>query len=50
MDDPPHGAAIDGLEQLAAAGPVTLLYAARDEVHNEAVVLAEYLSSGDRRS
>ena len=41
--------AAGALQQLAAAGPVTLLYAARDEAHNEAVVLAEYLS-GDHRS
>lgn len=35
-----------GLEPLLAAareGPVTLLYAARDEEHNNAVVLREYL-------
>ena len=30
---------------LAQKGPVTLLYAARDTEHNEAVVLASYLSS-----
>lgn len=30
--------------RLAAGEPVTLLYAARDERHNNAVALAEYLS------
>ncbi|MCC6105879.1 DUF488 domain-containing protein [Acetobacter sp.] len=30
---------------LAQKGPVTLLYGARDTEHNEAVVLASYLSS-----
>jgi uncharacterized protein YeaO (DUF488 family) len=32
------------LRKLAADGPLTLLYAARDEAHNEAVVLAEQLA------
>ena len=31
------------LREMAAAGPLTLLYAARDTAHNEAVVLAEQL-------
>lgn len=31
------------LRRLVAAGPVTLLFAARDEAHNSAVVLAEWL-------
>ena len=31
------------LRELARAGPLTLLYGARDGVHNHAVVLAEYL-------
>jgi uncharacterized protein YeaO (DUF488 family) len=35
------------LRDLAATGPVTLLYAARDDAHNEAVVLAEQLSAKD---
>jgi uncharacterized protein YeaO (DUF488 family) len=34
------------LRDMAAAEPVTLLYAARDTTHNEAVVLAEQLSAG----
>ena len=33
------------LHDMAAAEPVTLLYAARDTTHNEAVVLAEQLSA-----
>ncbi|MES3029357.1 DUF488 domain-containing protein [Phenylobacterium sp.] len=28
---------------LVEAGPVTLIYGARDEIHNQAVALAEYL-------
>jgi uncharacterized protein YeaO (DUF488 family) len=34
------------LRDMAAADHVTLLYAARDAAHNEAVVLAEQLSAG----
>ena len=36
------------LFEMAATEPVTLLYAAGDTTHNEAVVLAEHLSTGDR--
>ena len=35
------------LRAAAAEGPVTLLYAAKDTAHNEAVVLAEQLSAAD---
>ena len=42
-----NGAALAPLRDLAARGTVTLLYAARDEQHNEAVVLREVL--GERR-
>lgn len=35
------------LRQRAADGMVTLLYAARDEKHNHALVLADFLSDGD---
>jgi uncharacterized protein YeaO (DUF488 family) len=38
-------AAVPALAQMAAAGSVTLLYAARDTTRNEAVVLAEYVST-----
>lgn len=34
------------LRQRAADGPVTIVYAARDEEHNNAVVAAELLRSG----
>jgi uncharacterized protein YeaO (DUF488 family) len=36
-------AALDQLRRLVAAGPVTLVYGARDETHNQAVVLREVL-------
>ena len=32
-----------------AAGPVTLLYAARDDAHNHALVLADYMRNFPRR-
>lgn len=35
--------AVEALHTLARQGPVTLLFGARDEVHNEAVVLREVL-------
>jgi uncharacterized protein YeaO (DUF488 family) len=35
--------AVKRLREIAAQGPVTLLYGARDEVHNQAAALAEYL-------
>lgn len=38
-------AAVQRLADLAQTGRVTLIYAARDEVHNEAVVLKEYLET-----
>ena len=37
--------AIAKLRALSARRPVTLLYAARDEEHNQAVALAEYLAA-----
>jgi uncharacterized protein YeaO (DUF488 family) len=36
------------LRRRARAGPLTLVYAARDEAHNDAVVLAEILRRGRR--
>lgn len=36
-------ALVTQLEAFTKQGPLTLLYAARDEAHNEAVVLADYL-------
>lgn len=35
--------AVKTLREIIAEGPVTLIYGARDEVHNQAVALAEYL-------
>ena len=35
--------AVKVLRDIIAAGPVTLIYGARDEAHNQAVALAEYL-------
>lgn len=42
LDDNP---AVKRLRALADEGPVTLLYGARDETHNQAVALREYLGS-----
>jgi uncharacterized protein YeaO (DUF488 family) len=39
-----HGAKLEALKAQAAKRQVTLLYGARDTVHNEAVVLQEALS------
>ncbi len=39
----PAKAAATNLRELARQGPVTLLYAARDESHNNAVALKEWL-------
>lgn len=36
--------AVDALRALARKGDLTLLYSARDEAHNNAVALAEYLA------
>lgn len=36
--------AVDALAALAGKGPVTLIYAARDETHNHARVLAEFMN------
>lgn len=38
-------AAVAQLRDLAAVGPLTLIYAAHDPVHNHARVLAEYLEA-----
>ena len=34
---------LDGLRALARTGPITLVYAAHDELHNDAVVLRDFL-------
>lgn len=41
--DPAKQKAVEGLLDRARKGTVTLLYGARDTVHNEAAVLADYL-------
>jgi uncharacterized protein YeaO (DUF488 family) len=46
IDELKTNAALAALRDEAAAGPVTLLYAARDTAHNEAAVLAEQLTAG----
>ncbi|TRW95948.1 DUF488 domain-containing protein [Paracoccus sp. M683] len=38
-----HGAALDHLRDLARDGIVTLIFGARDQAHNEAVVLRDVL-------
>jgi uncharacterized protein YeaO (DUF488 family) len=38
-----HSAELDRLRGLARRGPITLVYGARDEVHNDAVVLRDVL-------
>lgn len=42
--------ALDHLAALVAEGPATLLYAARDEAHNHALVLADYLRKHGKRA
>ncbi|MBO0706522.1 MAG: DUF488 family protein [Candidatus Dormibacteraeota bacterium] len=42
VQDPQRGL-LDQLEELARRGPLTLLYSARDERHNQAVVIREGL-------
>lgn len=41
-----HGTKLEELRGLARKAPVTVLYAARDREHNNAVVLAELLRDG----
>ncbi len=41
-----HAGELDQLRERAADGPVTVVYAARDEDHNNGVVLAELLRGG----
>ena len=44
LDDNP--AAVAQLRQRLATGPVTLIYAAKDEAHNNAAALKAYLDAG----
>lgn len=46
----PARTVLAGLRRRAARGTVTLIYAARDDQHNNAVVLAQELSRGRGRS
>src|SRR5579863_7262194 len=46
LQEAPARAAIETLREQAAEGPVTLLYAARDEEHNNAVALKAWLEKG----
>jgi uncharacterized protein YeaO (DUF488 family) len=39
-----HASELDDLRGLARRGPVTLIYAARDQEHNEAVILRDMLT------
>ena len=41
-----HNERVDELRRRAASGPLTIVYAARDREHNNAVVLSELLSDG----
>ena len=45
-----HPDLIKELKQKARGATVTLIYAARDEVHNEAVVLKEFVERAARRA
>ena len=40
-----NGEAVKTLKAMARQGPITLVYAARDERHNEAVVLRQFLTA-----
>lgn len=45
-----QGPLVEQLRDLARAGPVTLVYSARDEEHNDAVVLREVILGTSRGS
>ncbi len=42
-EDPLHKERVEFLKQKVMEGPVTLLYAAKDQVHNHAIVLYQFL-------
>jgi uncharacterized protein YeaO (DUF488 family) len=50
LQDAARQALLQQLTALAAAGPLTLLYSARDEDHNQAVVMAQVLRAKLTRS
>lgn len=43
LEDPVKSALVTRIRQMASSRPVTLLYAARDPVHNHAVVLRNWI-------
>jgi len=43
-----NGAALEALKEAIGKGPATLLYGARDEQHNDAVVLRDLLLGANR--
>ena len=45
-----HPEIVEEIRKTARAGPVTLVYAARDEAHNDAVVLKELLTGEESAS
>ena len=45
-----HAPVLDAIRDRARAGPVTLVYGARDTEHNQAVVLRDYLLAHPRRT
>ena len=45
-----NAAAIAELRKHARRGPVTLVYSAKDQEHNQAVALKEYLASNSKRA
>jgi uncharacterized protein YeaO (DUF488 family) len=42
-----HPEALDKIRSLARRGPITLLFAAHDELHNKAVVLRDLLNTSE---
>ena len=44
LDELRSNPAVDELRAISEAGPVTLVYGAKDREHNDAVVLAEFLN------
>lgn len=49
LEQPEARALLDALAHRAARGRVTLVYAAHDEEHNNAVVLADAITSASRK-
>lgn len=50
LQGPPADSAVTQLREMIARGPVTLLYAARDETRNNAVALKAWLEKTSRKS